>query len=292
MAGITYIKRGQIDIAAWDLCIAHSSRPLVYATSMYLDHICQNDWDALVLNNYEAVMPLPKKTKWGINIAYQPFFCQQLGLFAKPNSGARYEDFLKAIPRKFWRVILQLNPEQPFPVGIKTRKNLLLDLQKPYENIASAYNADARKNLRKCKDAGVATDSCNEFTQAIQVYKEAWGSLNPQLQNKHYQAFEKACKALYGEGKAFCLKATLHGELLAYAILLRSPKYLHYVCAAPTPAGRKLGVMHAVIDYVAETYANQGLWLDFEGSEIKEVASFYQKFGPLVEYYGVYRRGL
>ena len=57
---ITHITREQIDQKKWDDCIYQSSLPLLYAETIYLDQMASN-WDALVLNDYEAVMPLPWK---------------------------------------------------------------------------------------------------------------------------------------------------------------------------------------------------------------------------------------
>jgi hypothetical protein len=123
------------------------------------------------------------------------------------------------------------------------------------------------------------------------LYKLAWGPLNPVLKENHYSAFLHACKALENEEKAICFRASRGEHVLAYAIFLISPHYLHYVCAAPTAEGRKVGVMHALIDHVVKTFAGNMLQLDFEGSEIPEVALFYRKFGAVEEKYGVYSRG-
>ncbi len=38
-------------------------------------------WDALVWNDYEAVMPLTWNRKYGIAYLYQPFLTAQLGVF-------------------------------------------------------------------------------------------------------------------------------------------------------------------------------------------------------------------
>jgi len=279
-------------MAAWDACILRSCRPLVYAGSTYLNAICNQNWDALVYGDYEAVFPLPVKRKWGIGIVYQPFFCQQLGLFAPKGFPLGYADFLNAIPRRFLKVGLHLNPEFSLPDTVIQRCNLLLDLNRPYENINEGYNTDARKNLRKCSDAGISVESCTDFGAAIALYREVWGPLNLVLKAFHYQSFENACKALQLTDDALCFRAVQGDKVLAYAIFLLSPKYLHYVCAAPTPEGRKLGVMHAVIDHIAKTKTLQGFSLDFEGSEIPEVAAFYKKFGAMEERYGVFDRSI
>lgn len=290
MAGIKYIRHKDILFDAWDACVARSRRPLVYAGSTYLNAICNQEWDALIYGNYEAVFPLPVKRKWGIPLVYQPFFCQQLGLFAPDGFFLGYSDFLNAIPHKFLKAGLHLNPAFTLPENMLQRCNLLLNLNRPYDQIAAGYNADARKNLRKCTEAGIIVETCDDFAAAVSLYREVWGLLNPVLKEQHYLSFTKACEALQSSSEAICLRAYMGEKVLSYAIFLRSPHYLHYVCAAPTVEGRKLGVMHAVIDHVAESYAGQNLFLDFEGSEIPDVAAFYRKFGPFEERYGVFRR--
>jgi len=70
---LSYLPYKQIDKVKWDACIRHSMNRLIYAESVYLDHMAVN-WDAIVLNDYEAVMPLPWKKKLGIRYLYQPSF--------------------------------------------------------------------------------------------------------------------------------------------------------------------------------------------------------------------------
>ena len=54
---IQYLTHYQIDKAKWDDCIGKADNGLIYAYSFYLDQMSKN-WDALVLNDYAAVMPL------------------------------------------------------------------------------------------------------------------------------------------------------------------------------------------------------------------------------------------
>ncbi|HEU0112812.1 MAG TPA: hypothetical protein VFQ73_18195, partial [Flavisolibacter sp.] len=61
---IQYYPGKSINKQAWDKCISNASNGLIYACSTYLDTMSDN-WDALVLNNYEAVMPLPWRKKYG-----------------------------------------------------------------------------------------------------------------------------------------------------------------------------------------------------------------------------------
>ena len=69
---IKRIKHHQIDFVKWDLAIEKSSAPLIYGYAWYLNTITSNQWDALVVGDYEAVFPMPWKKKFGIKYIYQP----------------------------------------------------------------------------------------------------------------------------------------------------------------------------------------------------------------------------
>ncbi len=77
---ISYLRHENIDKKKWDNCIAHANNSLIYAYSYYLDAMSEN-WNALVMNDYEAVMPLTWAKKFGFRYLRQPVFTQQLGIF-------------------------------------------------------------------------------------------------------------------------------------------------------------------------------------------------------------------
>jgi len=70
---IHYVKREDLEVLKYDACIENALQSRVYAFSWYLDIVADN-WDVLVLNNYEAVMPVPWKQKYFIKYVTQPFF--------------------------------------------------------------------------------------------------------------------------------------------------------------------------------------------------------------------------
>jgi hypothetical protein len=76
-----YHIHAEINKQKWDQCVQHSMQSIIYAESAYLDYMTGN-WDALVLGDYEAVMPLCYRNKWGIRYLYQPAFIQQGGIFS------------------------------------------------------------------------------------------------------------------------------------------------------------------------------------------------------------------
>ena len=81
---IQYLTYQEIDFTKWDFCIAQSANKLIYVEANYLNKIATN-WDAIVLNDYDAVMPLIWRKKMGIRYLYQPAFLQQAGIYSKYN---------------------------------------------------------------------------------------------------------------------------------------------------------------------------------------------------------------
>ena len=62
---IKWLRSGSIDRQKWDQCIDRAGNGRIYGYSWYLD-IMSNNWDALVLGDYQLIMPLPWRKKYGI----------------------------------------------------------------------------------------------------------------------------------------------------------------------------------------------------------------------------------
>ena len=302
---IQYVDHHQIDPTKWDSAILRSPHPLAYGLFEYLNAVCESQWDALIYNDYEAVFPLPFKKKFGIKYIVQPVFCQQLGAFGS-NVNVSTHHFLSAIPKRFLRVRLQLNPYfdqtnevesiQTKPAGIiassrklTTKTNMTIQLSQPLD-----YNKDCKKNLHRLAELPIEYKiNAISIRDAIDTYRKAWGKQNPEIEDEHYQLFANACT----EKLSFTVTAhhQKEGDLLGAAIFLITPentkRSLHYVCAGPTEAGKSIGVMHGIIDFILNRYKGENMLFDFEGSSIASVASFYKKFGANEEPFFCFNRG-
>ena len=105
-------------------------------------------WDALVLEDYRAVMPLPWRSRAGIRYLYQPAFNQQTGIFsAEPVTPALVGAFLTQINRRYRFAEIYLNYGNQHP-SLERRTNFILPLDTPYEQLAGRYKKDLVRNLR------------------------------------------------------------------------------------------------------------------------------------------------
>ncbi len=282
MNTINRYTRQQINDSKWNLLIEQCDVSLVYAYTWYLDGMCQ-EWQALVYGDYEAVLPLPVRKKWGLlPYVFQPFFIQRLGVFG--NLGLQSQ-LLSKLPKSIVLCHWHMNEIEKS----EKRINLILKLSLPYYKLEENYSKDAKKNLRKL---ALCDYKEAHFKDCIALYKNTWGKLNTQITDEVYKQFEHVCGAAMAHNKLKCYQIELNGELLAQAIWLFSGNRIHNVCAAITPSGKRMGAMHGLVDFAIKMHANSHWIFDFEGSEIPSVASFYNKFNPEAEHYSLVKKWL
>ncbi|HXO74080.1 MAG TPA: hypothetical protein VN824_02595, partial [Puia sp.] len=174
---IRYLRRGEIDTTSWDRCVRESPNGWLYARSFFMDVL--GDWDALVTPEYQYILPLPKKKKFGLPYTYIPPLIGQLGIIGPEQVDAtRVETFLRHIPGSFKLVDILLNegnaaPAWPGP-QLTARTNYVLPLQADYSTLYQQYTEDARKNLRRTQRAGLYPEENVSVEKIIGLYRAAY----------------------------------------------------------------------------------------------------------------------
>jgi Acetyltransferase (GNAT) domain len=287
MAQIQYILSKEIDKAKWDNCIEQSPNGLIYAFSWYLDAMCDS-WDALVLGNYEAVMPLTWNKKYGVYYLYQPWFCASLGIFSKQQITASFlSSFLNAVPAKFKYWDFYLNHQNLFAVEgfpLKERVNYVLDLKQPYETILSNYRTNLKRNIKKAESSATIIKKDVPLKHILSLAKETMQRIAP-ITDEELKRFSKLYKKVTQHQRAETLGIYLKDELLASAAFFYSHRRWYYILVGNHPNGKTMGASHYLIDRFIHTHAGEDALLDFEGSDIRNLAFFYSSFGSVEEKY-------
>lgn len=279
---IQYLTRLQIDTTRWDQCISRASNGRIYAFAGYLDTMSAN-WDALVLNDYEAVMPLTWNSKYGIRYLYQPFLAAQLGVFGSDDVQA----FINAIPGHFRYVDIYLNSANTNAVkgaSVLLRDNYVLDLNHPYENLATAYRENIRRNIKKAKQAGCTVVKGFDVETVINLASTQMHQHDKNV-DENIARFRQLYAKLKDQGLAATYGISLQGEVIASCVFFFSHNRAYYILVGNHPNGKTIGASHALIDAFIADYAGQDLLLDFEGSDIRNLAFFYSSFGAIQEIY-------
>ncbi len=291
MVEINYLTYQQINKTKWDACINKAENGLIYGYSFYLDAMAQH-WDALVLNDYEAVMPLTWNKKYSIHYLYQPPFTACLGVFGNALTAQTVNEFLQAIPPKFKYWDIYFNPGNLFKLkdfALYQRMNYVLSLNNNYENLYSAYRENIQRNIKKSGQFQLSINKNIPVADVIKLAKEQSNSFSS-IVTDDFNRFEKLFQLLYSKQKATTYGVyTKEGQLIASAVFFFSHSRAYYIMVGNHPNGKTLGASHALINAFIKDHAGDDIILDFEGSDIPSLAFFYSSFGAVEEKYSAVR---
>ena len=283
---LRYIKHKDIDYDKWNRCIDEAINCRIYAYTWQLDRAAPK-WDALVFGDYEFVMPLPIRRKFGINYLYQPMFSQQLGIFPMPKPDVS-KLFFQYLTEHFRYAQLNLNsanlPDKKIrDIDFTPRKNYLLPLAQSYKTIEGFYSTNAKRNITKA-----AKNKLN-IVEGIRLETFLQFKLEHLPANQKKTSFKSLKNMVaYGQYKGF---GEIYGvysadnELCAAVYFCRWKDRVIYFNAVSNEKGKELRAMYFLLDEFIRKNAGKNLTLDFEGSVIPGVARFFAGFGATPETY-------
>ncbi len=287
---IRYLSHAEVDKVAWDRCVAEAVNGLPYAYSWHLDVVAPG-WDALVEGDYDSVFPLPwDRRLLGFRQSYNPMISQQLGPMSRhPLDRHRVDALFGAIPAAYRRLRIHLNAACSLPAlkgwHITPRPNLILDLNRPYAELFSAYGKSLRRELRKDRPQHEWAAGGLAPEELVALFRQNTGHKTGTTAEE-YAILEQHMRADLARGFGRLYRTCdRSGELGAPGFFLHSHGRIIYLFGTTTSLGWKLHSMHVLLDGLIERYAGQNLLLDFEGSAIPSIAYFFRSFGSVQETY-------
>jgi hypothetical protein len=282
---INYVKRKDLEVAKYNDCIENSIQSRIYAFSWYLDIVADN-WDVLVLNDYEAVMPIPWKQKYFIKYVIQPFFCQQLGIFSKDIISKYFEkEMLKKIPRKFLKISLTLNTDNFLLSKKASRRNYTLRLNKEYLEIQKGFSKGRKHAVKVGEKVGLKVASCT-IEELIKIQSENYKYDIP------ITTLKNLAKVFLQKEKGIILGVFKDEKLLGGGFFIKDEHRFIYLYAAFNLEGRKLQAASLLISNVVKKHQSSNLRLDFEGGNISNIGKFYRSFGAEEEVCSIFNKAL
>ena len=272
---IKHLKHNEIDKQKWDKIIFASKNCLPYAFSQFLDAVSAN-WEALVTADYQYVMPLPVKRKFGLKYVIQPRFCQQLGIFSQETiTEDVVNEFIKTIPYKFYA--FQIN-YQNICKG-KKLPNLTLSLSDNYEKIKQNFSENTKRNIRKAENFGLKVKMINS-----EEFLEFWKEENLAKFPYNLSVLERLVNLESDFIKLYCV-INQEDKVIAINLVLETEKRMINLVPTSNAEGKEKSAMFFLLNYLIEKNAERDMIFDFEGSQIEGVARFYKGFGAKNEPY-------
>ncbi len=292
---IRFLQHESIDKSLWNDCINHAVNGNLFAFSWYLD-IVSPGWSALVENDYEKVFPLPGSTKAGINYVMQPYFTQQLGLFHQSlSSEETLQDFLNTIPPGFKYIDINLNTSNKLASAVNTFEmtNLELDLISEYAEIASAYQGNLQRNLKKAAQNKLTIVKHLRPEEIILLFRANKGQKLTHLNDKQYSLLQRIAYESIHKGTGEIWGAyDEYNQLVAAILWVFSHNKAIFLFSALSETGKKLNAMPWLIDQFIKRNSGKPLTLDFEGSNNEGLARFYSSFGARKVIYHRFTRNM
>lgn len=280
---ITYLTHNQIDTQQWDECIANSPNGNVYAWSWYLDIVHPN-WDALVEDDYESVMPLTGNKKFFLNYLHQPFFTQQLGVFSKKSLNVeKIELFINSTPKKYKFAEIRLNAGnkcQECIQGIEYHRNIELSLSSDYNTLYKNYNSNTKRDIKKARAANLFISEDIEASEIVGLFRKSKGELVKHWGDVEYDRFLNLVKVASERGYCFVKGVkNIDNQLIAGAVFMKSHNRIVFLFSGADKLNKDLHALSLLLDELIKEYSGTETILDFEGSDNDGLARYYKGFG-------------
>ncbi|AQS93744.1 hypothetical protein BXQ17_06585 [Polaribacter sp. BM10] len=282
---IKLISRKNINIDKYDDCIKNSIQSRIYAFSWYLDTVSKN-WSVLVLNDYEAVLPISWQRKLFFKYSSQPYFSQQLGVFSKDLISKEIQkEFLSQIPVHFFKVVIHFNSQNYSTENTITLKNYKLTLNTDYVSFKKNFSK-GRKHAIKVGEKALLYVEETTIAELIKIHKDNYSY------KISYKVLTALSNAILRNRKGFLLGVFKDEQLLGGALFTDHDNRITYLFAAFTVKGKTLQASSFLLSEVIKKYQNSNLILDFEGGNMPSIAKFYRSFGAEEENYFAFKRTL
>lgn len=265
---IRHLKHEEIDKLKWDKCINRSFNGIVYAYSWYLD-IVSFHWEALVLEDYDAVMPLPVKKNYALTTLKQPDFTAQLGIFTSKLLDLKLvSQFLDALPEKFRKVELTMNPFNKVSHSKFHSKDCFLyelDLIAPYKSLYLKFSNEVRESIKQSKVNKIQVLKQVNLKDLLLLKK---GTSKEPLTFENLNMLRRIIPFTisYNLGETFGAYDDKN-ELVAAAFFIKSHQKVFQLVSACTPYGRSIKADIAIMNSYIREYAERSMTLNF-GEEI------------------------
>jgi len=286
---IQHIDHKNIDFARWNYCIEQSHYNNFCASSQWLNIVCPN-WNALILGDYEAVMPLPQKQKLGIYYVYRPVLTPQLGVYAgEVVSASLLQAFIQAIPKKYRYIDFPLNIVNHEVLGLGQQEKGIthhLALSSNYNTLFGAFNQNTRRNIAKAHKYLLTcriSDSFSDIANCIEASDEQW--ISNMSKSYRDEMLQKLNILHQNQLVRLYVVENESGKVVSVAAFASNSQFLVYVFGISTEEGKQTRAMFCLFNHLIGQFASEALILDFEGSSIVSVAQFFRGFGAIpIEY--------
>jgi len=280
-----FLPHDLINKDKWDAALESSVNAYIYAHSYFLDSLTGNQWDAIISDNYEMIMPLPYRVKYGVKYVYPPAFNQQLGIFYQQKcSNFDLLEFIEMVKKRYRYFEMNFNKflfnRLPAEIVHSERTNYELEVIDNYEKIYQNYSTNLKRNLKKAQSQNLKVISFVKPEELIALYKTNKGAVLQSYTEGDYANLQKLIYLLMHAGKAE-VQGVINevNTVIAAALFVKSKGRRIFLFSGLSQEGKEKSAMPFLIDQYLRMHQEGQFVFDFEGSDDPGLARFYASFG-------------
>jgi len=278
---IKHLKNTEINFIRWDNCINKAINGNVFAYSWYLNILCDN-WEALVMGDYQYVMPLLRKVKFKKDIFFHSKLGNRLGVFSNQLLTEEIvKKFIESVPHERSLIHISLNSFNKLNSGnVKNINTYELDLIQSHKKISQKYSNQFQKDLQKAKEDNISVVQGllpNDLINFSNIYSVR---SNPKLNLDEIQKLRMiiAHSLRFGLSETYCAYSA-NNNLCAAAFFIKSKRNIYLLYAAISNIGLNSNAFHLLIDKYIEVHSEKDLTLTLDNIISKNNMDFFSAVG-------------
>lgn len=275
---IRRLKYNEIDFDKYSKCLENSAQKNWYARKEVLDQLSGN-WHILVYNDYEAVMPVPLKRKFALNLVVMPLFCQQLGVFSSKDDFKINDQFLNFLKNRYNIFSYSFNHYNSFSQDLDKKKNYTIQIS-DYILLRRKKYFKGRKSTAKCAQ--------HLIYKEIDFSEESFSFMQKNFKglskDGDVEKYRKYLNFLYTNNSLKLSGAYLDEKLINIAVLIDEKDQLSLLGLINDEEYKDENGPSFLIDKILSLYIHEKKF-NFMGSNIRGIEVFFKSFGAELQEY-------
>lgn len=275
---IRRLKYNEIDFDKYSKCLENSAQKNWYARKEVLDQLSGN-WHILVYNDYEAVMPVPLKRKFALNLVVMPLFCQQLGIFSSKDDFKINDQFLNFLKNRYNIFSYSFNHYNSFSQDLDKKKNYTIQIS-DYILLRRKKYFKGRKSTAKCAQ--------HLIYKEIDFSEESFSFMQKNFKglskDGDVEKYRKYLNFLYTNNSLKLSGAYLDEKLINIAVLIDEKDQLSLLGLINDEEYKDENGPSFLIDKILSLYIHEKKF-NFMGSNIRGIEVFFKSFGAELQEY-------
>lgn len=279
---IRRLRHSEIDFLRYQKCLETSVEQNFYAQPLVLNHLCPQ-WELLVKNDYEFVMPVPVRRKYGFKFAIMPLFCQQLGISGPSVDFSVHDEFLSFLQGNYRVAYYAFHYSNRFSISLNQRKNYCI-APNSYPQQYRSYLKGRKSAVKSAQDLHLLRPQLEDVLLFIKKHIKGLDKKTDSEKFFTYLNYLNSHKilSLYG--------AANDGVLITLAVTISTHNRLALLQLVNNEEFRSNNGASFIIDQLLRDHLATHTF-DFMGSSIRGIEIFFKSFGSELQPYSVIQNG-